>query len=253
MPRADTVSTMFWRKTKAAIAGFPPPHQALVWERGFTATQSAAGWQALAASLHGHAAVVRRAKWALPPRTLDVLVPLVLEVCSDLGPKGLLTVTADLRGQEAHGKTHPPRQLPAYPPVRSATETWTVDPWLRLRAELRDGSTLEVLVVDRLRRRRVTKRNPRGKTKIKNKTKSVQVIKVRRRLPRDTASTRPPTPPPAWIRVVVRDGPRRSVTAAAKLDRLPQSGAEQVHRILTVATEPFRWMIQTGTAQRGPA
>src|SRR5690349_2697022 len=145
---------MFWRKTKAIIAGFPPPHQALVWERAFSATQPAAGWFALAASLQRHAELVRRPKWALPPRTLDVVLPLIIEICSDLGPEGLLTVTADLRGRDAPGKTGPSRDLPVRPPVRSASETWSIDPWLRLRAELRDGSVLELLVVDRERRRR---------------------------------------------------------------------------------------------------
>jgi hypothetical protein len=232
---------MFWRKQKAAIAGFHPLHQALIHERAFSATQPAAGWEALAASLHRHAGLVTRQKWALPPRMLEVIVPLIAEICTDLGRRDSLTVTADLRGHEAPGKSHPPRDLPVRPPVKSATDTWTVDPWLRLRADLRDGSVLEVLVVDRLRTRRVTKRNPRGKTKIKRKTKQIQIIKVRRKLPPGVPGQRPASRPPSWIRTVVRDGPRRSVTAAAKVDRRPQSHHEQVDWILAVATEPFRW------------
>lgn len=241
---------MFWRKQKAAIAGFPPLHQALIFERTLSATQPAAAWTALAASLGRHRELVRRPKWALPHRTLDVLVPLLLEVCSDLGRDGRLSVAADLRGPKAAGKTHPSRDLPVRPPVRSVTETWTIDPWLRLRAELRDGSTLEILVVDRERTRRITKRNPRGKTKIKRKSKPAQIIKVRRRLPKDGVSVRPTTPPPRWIAVTVRDGQRRSVLAAAKLDPPPRSSQEQVDRILTVATEPFRWTPQTSAGGR---
>jgi hypothetical protein len=236
---------MFWRKQKAAIAGFPPLHQALIHQRGFTATLPAHAWTALAASLSRHTELVRRPKWALPRRTLDVLVPLLLEVCSDLGRKGMLTVTADLRGPGVAGKTYPARDLPVRPPVRSASESWTVDPWLRLHAELRDGSVLDVLVVDRERTRRVTKRNWRNKTKTKRKTKQVQIIKVRRRLPKDGASVRPATGPPRWITVHVREGRRRSILAAAKIDRMPNSAEEQLDRILTVATEPFRWTPQT--------
>lgn len=231
----------FWRKQKAAIAGFHPLHQALIHERVLSATQPADGWAALAASLHRHAGLVTRSKWALPPRMLDVIVPLITEICTDLDRKGTLTVTADLRGHQAPGKSHPPRDLPVRPPVRAATDTWSIDPWLRLRAGLRDGSVLEVLVVDRVRTRRVTKRNPRGKTKIKSKTKQVQIIKVRRRLPPGVPGRRPATPPPAWIRTVVRDGPCRSVIAAAKVTRRPQNPHEQVDWILAVATEPFRW------------
>jgi hypothetical protein len=232
---------MFWRKQKAAIAGFPPLHQALIHERGFTATLPAHAWTELAASLSRHTTLVHRPKWALPRRTLDVLVPLLVEVSSDLGRKAMLTVTADLRGPQAPGKTYPARDLPVRPPVRSATESWTVDPWLRLHAELRDGSVLDVLVVDRER----TKRNARGKTKTKRKTKQVQIIKVRRRLPRDGRSQRPSAAPPRWITVHVRDGARRSILAAAKIDRMPNSAEEQLDRILTVATEPFRWTPQT--------
>ncbi len=241
---------MFWGKQKAAIAGFHPLHQALVWQRGFSATQPADGWAALIESLHRHAGLVRRGKWALPPRTLDVLVPLILELCSDLGPEGTLTVATDLRGRDVPGKTGPKRDLPVRAPVRSATETLTVDPWLRVRAELRDGSILELLVVDRERERRIAKRNPRGKYKAKRKSKATQVIKVRRRLAKGGESRVPEVPPPAWIGVFVREGERRSVLATAKLHQIPRSGQEQVDRILTVATEPFRWTPRAGTGQR---
>ena len=237
---------MFWRKQKAALAGFPLPHQALVWERQFSATQPLAAWIELTGSLQRHNGLVRRAKWALPPRTLDVLVPLLLEVCSDLAPKGMLTVTADLRGRDAPDKSRPPRDLRVFPPIQSATQRLTVDPWLHLRGELRDGSTMEILVVDRHRVRSVTKRSRSGKLKTKRKHKLVQSIKVRRRLPRGVDGTRPAAPPPPWIRASVRDGNRRSVRAWAKLDRLPQDGTEQVDLILRVATEPFRWTPPAG-------
>lgn len=237
---------MFWRAQKAALAGFHPLHQALVHQRGFAATQPAAGWTALINSLHQHAELVKRGKWALPARTLDVVVPLIVELCTDLGPKGTLAVTVDLRGRDVPGKTGPERKLAVRPPVKSATEAWVVDPWLRLRGELRDGSILEILVVDRERKRKITKRNPRGKTKWKRKSKVVQTIKVRRRLPVDVASAVPLTPPPPWIGVFVREGSRRSVLTGAKLTQLPRSGQEQVDRILSVATEPFRWTVVGG-------
>ena len=242
---------MFWRRTRAAIAGFHPLHQALIWQRAFAATQPPSQWDALAASLGTHAALVRRAKWALPERTLDVLVPLVQAVCADMAPDGALSVTADLRGPRAPGKRGPERQLRVHPPVRAAAEWLVVDGWLRLRAELRDGSTLDVAVVDRIRHRRVTKRSRSGKHKTKKKAKIMQVIKVRRALPRGDAGAPPATPPPAWVGVVIRDGRRRSVVASAKLARLPQSGAEQLDRILTVAAEPFRWTSpQAATGRR---
>ncbi|MEV6348103.1 hypothetical protein [Actinoplanes sp. NPDC051851] len=232
---------MFWREQKAAIASFHPLHQALIEHRAFSATYPAAGWHQLITSLHRHAGLVTRGKWALPARTLDVLVPLLHEVCSDLGPDGTLAVLADLRGADAPGKELPSRDLPVRPPIRSVTETWTVDPWLRMRAELRDGSVLEIVVADRRRTRKIAKRNPRGKLKSKRKIKLVQTIKVRRKLPKGDAGRVPSTAPPRWIQVFVREGERRCVLAGAKLDRMPGTPQEQLDRILTVATEPFRW------------
>ncbi|AEV84124.1 hypothetical protein ACWT_3101 [Actinoplanes sp. SE50] len=237
---------MFWREQKAAIAGFHPLHQALIAQRGVAATLPAAGWAAFVTSLQQHAGLIRRRKWALPARTLDVVVPLILELCSDLGPEGTLSVTADLRGLDAPGKCGPEAPLAVRPPIRKATEAWVIDPWLRLRGDLRDGSVLEILVVDRERRRRITKRNPRGKYKTKQKRKLVQTIRVRRRLPKGADSRVPVTPPPGWIGVLVREGERRSVLAAAKLDPVPRSAQEQIDRILSVATEPFRWTSPMG-------
>ena len=232
---------MFWRRTRAAIDGFHPLHQALIEQRGFTATQPATAWPALVTSLGTHAALVRRPKWALPPRTLDVLVPLVQAISADLTPDGALGVTVDLRGPGAPGKTGPERRLPVQNPVRALVEWFVTDPWLRLRAELRDGSTLDIAVTDRYRHRRVTKRSRSGKHKMKKKVKTMQVIKVRRALPRGEQGLPPATPPPAWIGVMVRDGRRRSVIATAKVSRMPQNGAEQLDWILTTAAEPFRW------------
>ncbi|GAA1640539.1 hypothetical protein [Actinoplanes couchii] len=230
----------FWGKQKAAIAEFHPLHQALIHERGLRGTLPASAWLAVTASLGRHAGLVSRTKWALPARTLDVLVPLIQEVCSDLGPKGMLSLVVDLRGAHAPGKSHPSRQLPVRPPIRSVVETWSIDPWLTMVAHLRDGSTLEILVVDRERHRRITKRNFRNKTKTKSKIKKVQIIRVRRKLAPVTRGVRPSSPPPPWIAVTVQDGERRAISASAKLST-PQSAQDQIDRILTVATEPFRW------------
>lgn len=231
---------MFWRKTKAAIASFHPLHQALISHHTINVTLDPAGWTALVASLSRHNALVRRRKWALPPRTLDVLVPLVQLLAADMAPGAPLAVAADLRGGKPAEKAGQRQQLPVRPPVRSATQWFVTDPWLWVRAPLRDGSVLGLTVVDRFRHRRVQKRSRSGKYKTKTKTKQTQVIRVTRTLPRGLAGQRPGTAPPAWISVRIRDRKRRALTATAKMPTVPCS-SEQVQHILTVATETFRW------------
>jgi hypothetical protein len=231
---------MFWRRTREAIGQLHPMHQMLIWQRVLYTAQDRDGWVSLTRSFASHPTVVKRAKWSLPPRTMDVLVPLIGVLCQDLAPGGVLGVTADLRGPQLPEKAGPVRQLPVRPPVRSATEWMVVDQWLRLRANLRDGSVLEIAVVDRIRNRRVTKRSRSGKIKTKPKAKGVQLIRVTRTLPRGVAGRRPAHPPPRWIRVKLRAGRRQALTAIGRLNGLP-TGPEQVHHILAVVAEPFRW------------
>jgi hypothetical protein len=231
---------MFWRKTRAAIEQLHPAHQGLIWHRVLNTTLDGAGWAHLTHSLRNHSAVVTRAKWALPPRSLDVVAPLIDVLRQDLAPGGALAVAADLRGPRLPEKSGPRRELPVRPPVRRATEWYVVDPWLRLRADLHDGSVLEIAVVDRVRHRQVTKVNPRGKRKSKTKLKEVQLVRVSRTMPRGVTGRQPAHPPPPWIRVKLRPGKRQGLTATGKLGRLT-AGPEQVHHILTVVAEPFRW------------
>ena len=235
---------MFWRKTRAAIDRFHPMHQLLISQQVLSTAQNPQGWAFLVESLTSHTALVKRPKWALPKRTLDVLVPLIQVLCQDVSPRGALGVTADLRGSCLPEKTGPRRQLPAWPPVRSAVEWYTVDPWLRLRADLRDGSVLDLTVVDRTRHRRVQKVSASGRHKTRDKTTQTQLVRVTRRFPSGVSGRRPAHAPPRWIKVKLRGGKRHAVTATGKLPGFPQ-GHEQVDRILGVAVEVFRWTPQT--------
>lgn len=227
---------MFWRKTRAAIGRFHPLHQRLTYDRTLSAAMPPAAWAEVLTSLAGHSAVVKRRKWLLPDRVGHVLVPLIHFLVEDGAPNGSLGVTVDLRGPNLAEKTGPA----GYGSVRSAIEWYGVDPWLRIRAQLRDGSVLDLSVTDRYRNRRITKTNPRGKWKRKTKTKGVQRIAVRRTLPRGAVPQRPARPPVRWIAVRVRDGERVDLRATAKLPSIPPP-PDQLDQILTVATEVFRW------------
>jgi hypothetical protein len=231
---------MFWRKTRAAIEKFQPMHQMVALHRVLYTTQDRTGWTAILHSMQGHDAVVKRGKWSLPPRTFGVVVPLVGVMLQDVPATGAVVITADLRGPSLPEKTGPRHDLPVRRPVRSATMWYEVDPWLRLRATLRDGSTIEISVTDRIRYRRVHKVNPRGKHKTRTKTKEVQLISVTRALPKGVAGRRPAGRPPSWMRVKMRPGSREVLKVTGRLDRLPAHDG-QVHAILSVMAETFRW------------
>lgn len=231
---------MFWRKSRAAIEKFQPMHQMVTFHRVLYTTQDRTGWAAILHSMRGHDAVVKRGRWSLPPRTFGVVVPLVDVVMQDVPAAGAVAITADLRGSAVPEKTGPKHELPVRRPVRSATLWYEVDPWLRVRAALRDGSTIDVSVTDRIRYRKVHKVNPRGKHKHRTKTKEVQLIRVTRALPKGVAGRRPPSRPPSWMRVKMRPGRREQLTVTGRLDRIP-SGEHQVHLILSVLAETFRW------------
>ncbi|WP_242900622.1 hypothetical protein [Actinomadura terrae] len=232
---------MFWRKQRAAIERFHPLHRALVLERGCTASLRRDEWEPVIASLGAHHEHVRRRKWAPPERVREVVVPLLRIMAADMRPGGVLSVAADLRGTDAKDKHGPTVDVPARRPVLSIKQTWVTDPWLRMRAELRDGSVLELSVTELVRKRLVKKRNPRGKVKMKRKTRSTHLVRVVRRLPKGAAVHRPATPPPGWIKVRVKQSGERVVIRTDAKIVGERTGAELTEGVLLLSTEPFRW------------
>ncbi|MEV4671708.1 MULTISPECIES: hypothetical protein [Actinomadura] len=239
---------MFWRKQKAAIERFHPLHKALTLEKGFSVSLRRDDWEPVIQSLAGHRTVVKRRKWQLSGRVPAVLVPLLRVLAADMPPDGVLSVAADLRGSDLPEKCGPQHDVPVQRPVISMKQWYAFDPWLRMRAELRDGSVLELAVTDRVRYRRRKKRNPRGKVKIKTKTKTTQLVRVTRRLGKDAVVRQPSSPPPRWLKVQVKPGKRMVIRVDGKL-RGVQEGKAMLDRILDVSTEPFRWT-PPGTAAR---
>ncbi|MFB9839993.1 hypothetical protein [Actinoallomurus acaciae] len=231
---------MFWRKTREAIGRFHPVHQRLTLERTVSASAPPGEWANVLASLSRHETTVRRRKWRMPPRATEVLVPLIQALSEDTGPGGTIGVTADFRGPKAGDKTGPKNDLPVSGRVRKLTQWFVVDPWLRVRAELTDGSVVEIQVTDRIRHRRISKVTPRGKHKIKTKKKAVQRIEARRTLAKGATARRPATAPPGWVGLRIKNGRRTTLVATGKLPQVPGQD-DQFRAILTVVTELFRW------------
>lgn len=242
---------MFWRKQKAAIERFHPLHRALTLERAFAVSLRRDDWEPVIQSLARHGGEVRRGKWQLNRRVPGVLVPMLRILAADMPPQGTLSVAADMRGHRLPEKNGPQYDVPVRPPITSMKQWYAMDPWLRMRAELRDGSVLELSVTDRVRHRKYRKRNPRGKIKFKSKSKTVQVVQVTRRLAKDAAVQRPGSPPPPWIRVRVKPGKRVVIRANGKFPG-PLEDQAMIDQILHVSTEPFRWTPPGRTARRTP-
>ncbi|TDD79546.1 hypothetical protein E1293_23010 [Actinomadura darangshiensis] len=231
---------MFWRKQKAAIERFHPLHKALTLEKGISVSLRRDDWEPVIQSLARHQAEIRRRKWRLHQRVPAVLVPLLRVLAADMPPDGVLSVSADMRGPNVPGKAGPPSDLPVQRPLIWMKQWYAFDPWLRIRAELRDGSVLELDVTDRVRFRKRKKRNPRGKVKVKTKTKTTQLVRVTRRLAKGAVVRQPASPPPRGVRVQVKQGKHMAIRVNGKLYGV-QEGKAMLARILDVSTEPFRW------------
>lgn len=234
---------MFGRKKKAALAALPPQHRSLATDHYLAVAQTPTQWDELFASLAQHELLVR--KQPLPHRALEILLPIVKVLGQDVGPKGVIGVTADLRGPDAPGKVHPGRNLEPIPPVMKIDEQISWDPWLVVSADLRNGAHVDLTVVDITRIHKLRKRSQSGKTKTKTKTKVSQRITVTLKTARDAAVV-PPPPSPAtnWIRVSARPkGNRQLVVAKAKypVAPMPQPGW-QLNIIMLTLAEVFRWV-----------
>ncbi|TDC83163.1 hypothetical protein [Actinomadura sp. 7K507] len=231
---------MFWRKQKAAIERFHPLHKALTLEKAFSASLRRDDWEPVIQSLAQHETGVQRRKWRLHERVPGTLVPMLRVLAADMPADGTLSVNADMRGPKVPEKKGDQHFVPTQPPISSMKQWYEVDPWLRMRAELRDGSVLELSVTDRIRHRKYRKRTLRGKNKLKYKSKTVQLLRVTRRLAKGAVVQRPETPPPPRIKVQSKQGKRLVIRASGKWNG-PEEKGSAVRRILNVSTEPFRW------------
>lgn len=231
---------MFWRKQKAAIGRFHPLHKTLTLEKAFSVSLYRDDWEAVIQSLAGHGAQIKRRKWRLHQRVPLVIVPMLRVLTADMPPHGTLSVAADMRGPRAGGTKGPEESLPNQGRISRVKQWFVMYPWLRMRAELRDGSVLELTVTDRVRHRTFRKRNPRGKIKHKHKTKTVQMVQVTRRLSKDAPARQPPSPPPARVAVQAKQGKRLAIRAKAKWQE-PHEDEHVMMRVMQVLTEPFRW------------
>jgi hypothetical protein len=112
------------------------------------------------------------------PDTLSrFILPLVTLLREDIDADEALHLTMDLRGGTREDKRRDSTDFEDR--GRSIRQTFYNDPWIAGEGKLADGSTLGWEIVDDIRERRVTKRNPRGKIKTKYKYKIRRTFDVR--------------------------------------------------------------------------
>jgi len=111
----------------------------------------------------------RLARGDLPDLLSHTIVPLVALLREDIEPRTALRLALDVRpcvrDENIVSRTEPYKKG-AYHKV---VDTFHAHPWLLAELELVDGSRVAIAASDRVRHRKQTKRNPRGKIKTKTK------------------------------------------------------------------------------------
>lgn len=107
------------------------------------------------------------------------VVPVLTLFREDIDPKSPVHLRLDLSSPTA-----PPKKTGQSPPFKQGVyhkiiDTMYVDPWMSAEAVLVDGTKLSWSVMDRIRERKKTKKNPRGKYKSKTKYRKVTDLEVR--------------------------------------------------------------------------
>lgn len=122
----------------------------------------------------------------VPDLLREFLVPLLAVLRQDVPAREPLHLDLDLTGLTDVKQTEPPPHArgharpSGYPKIR---ETYYADPWLYGNTQFIDGTRIKWEITDRVRERKITKRNPRGKIKTKYKYKTKRRIDVRLQAP----------------------------------------------------------------------
>ena len=167
----------------------------------------------VAATAFGSRLALRRRD--MPDALRRFVVPLLLVLREELGRHEPVTLRVDLVGAQQPRKRLGERRWNAH--GRHVTERRYADPWLSGETRLVDGTRLSWEIVDHVRQRDQSRRNPRGKLKSKTKLKVKRYLTVRLGLPHDIYETRHAPPGGRRERLAVRPGERRDVVRVRRV------------------------------------
>src|SRR5262249_16399148 len=193
--------------------------------------------------------VVSRSIWSgkqltIQHQVLRFVLSMLAVLRADMRPEEPLRLRLDLRGGTVKAKQtetrSPARGRRPYPRI---AETSYVDPWLSGETRLLDGSVLAWGVVDHIRQRAVTKKNPRGKINRKTKYKVKRCIDVRLGVRQDIYTPTPavrPTPDSLSLR---SGGKRHVIKARRVITTHTLEAGPQVRDVLDLIAQAYRRVV----------
>lgn len=179
----------------------------------------------------------RMRKHDVPNSLRESVLPLVALLREDIDPASQLHLAVDLRPPERDENKRSSRDLTthSYPKVSEALFECG---WIAGDATLADGTTVDFTVRDLIRVRTVTKRNPRGKIKVKKKYKVRRMVEMRVALRNDQYAFQAVGATERGLRVGHKESGKRSVVKVRRMMVLPGSPQPQLdvrHVIDTLA------------------
>lgn len=116
-----------------------------------------------------------------PPRSFDTVISLCQILSCDVGKNTPVLLKMDLRSSVE--KTKLVSESSSDIPRGTCLTLIYSDPWLALETQLEDKTKLAVSVLDHIRVKKLSRRNPRGKfkTKWRRKNKTVITVNVKRK------------------------------------------------------------------------
>ena len=147
----------------------------------------------------------------IPPALDRFLLPWLVLLKEDVAPKSEVSLRLDLRGAEQEQKSLSARDMPNGLPKKpsSCKDEYFRDDWFSGTASLADGVVLKWDISDLVRQRVMTRRNARGKTKVKKKYKIQRSFDVQLSVRAKDYQVGQPKPDTA-CRESVKQGEKRS-------------------------------------------
>ncbi len=120
-------------------------------------------------------------------------LPVLALLSEDMEPSQPVQIRLDLSPCTAKSKLTEKTEPYSSGAYYKIIDSFYLDPWMEGSAALADGSRLSWTITDRIRERKKTKRNPRGKIKTKTKHSKKSVMNVRVELPSGSYAVESPS------------------------------------------------------------
>jgi hypothetical protein len=139
----------------------------------------------------------------------EFVLPFITLIREDVAPDDMVHMQLDLRGGTKEEKRKGTDNFEHL--GRKIQQKFYNDPWMQGDTKLADGTALQWEISDYIRERQVTKRNPRGKIKVKTKYKVRRTFDVRVGLRGDEYALNATATNPAGGKQSVKQGEKRNV------------------------------------------